>query len=185
MVFIVGLGNPGEKLENTRHNAGFMTVDFFAKKNDFPEFELEKKYESLISKKGNILIAKPQTFMNKSGLAVGKITRSYKLKAESLVVIHDDIDLPLGKIKIAKNRGSAGHKGVESIIKVIGNKNLVRIRVGIAPLRGKAKAPETFVVKDFAEEEQKIINKTIKKISEALDCFIENGLEKTMNEYNK
>lgn len=183
MTIIIGLGNPGEKFENTRHNVGFSAVDFFAKKNGFPDFELSKKHESLISCKGKIFLAKPETFMNKSGIAVKKVTMQNK-KADVLV-IHDDIDLPLGKIKVVKNRGSAGHKGVESIIKAIGNKNLARIRVGIAPLKGKAKAPEDFVVKKFSDEEQKVINKTIKKISDALDVFIKEGLEKVMNEYNR
>ena len=183
MIIVIGLGNPGEKFENTRHNAGFMSVDFFAKKNDFPVFDLSKKHESLISEKGEIILVKPETFMNKSGVAVKKIMAQNK-KAD-LLVIHDDIDLPLGKIKIVKNRGSAGHKGVESIIKAVGNKNLARIRVGIAPLKGKAKTPESFVIKKFTEEEQKTINKTIKKISDTINVFINEGIEKAMNEYNK
>ncbi len=183
MIIIVGLGNPGEKFEKTRHNVGFKAIDFFAKKNEFPDFEISKKHDALISEKKKIFLAKPQTFMNKSGTSVKKVMAQNK-KAD-LLVIHDDIDLPLGKIKVVKNRGSAGHKGVESIIKAVGNKNLARIRVGIAPQKGKSKAPEDFVVKNFSEEEQKIINKTIKKISDALDLFIEEGLEKTMNEYNR
>lgn len=183
MIIIVGLGNPGEQFEKTRHNVGFMVVDFFAKKNNFPDFELEKKYDALTSKKGKVLLAKPQTFMNKSGLAVKQI-QHLTPKTQNLIVIHDDIDLPLGKIKIVKNRGSAGHKGVESIIRAVGNKNLARIRVGTAPLKGKAKSPESFVIKNFTEEDQKIITKTIKKIADALDVYIAEGLEKAMNEYN-
>jgi len=182
MIIIAGLGNPGEQFITTRHNVGFMAVDFFAKKNEFPEFGLSKKHESFISENKKILLAKPQTFMNKSGVALKKIVAQNK-KAD-VVVIHDDMDLPLGKFKIAKNRGSAGHKGVESIIKAIGNKNLVRFRVGIQPTKGKPPKPETFVIKDFTPDEQKVIKKTIKEISEALDCFIENGLDKTMNQYN-
>lgn len=193
MTIIVGLGNPGEKFDNTRHNVGFMAVDFFVEKNSFPDFDLSKKYNSLISERPfdaaqgeqNILLAKPQTFMNESGKAVKKITTHYKLQTTKLVVIHDDIDLPLGKFKIVKNRGSAGHKGVESVIKNVGNKNLIRFRVGVQPLRGEIKNSESFVIKNFTEEEQKVINKTIKKIVEALDYFTENGLEKTMNEYNR
>ena len=191
MTIIIGLGNPGEEFNKTRHNIGFEAVDFFAlrrdsgqaQKNGFPEFTMEKKYNALVSKSGKVILVKPQTFMNKSGLAVKKITA--QSKKSDLLVIHDDIDLPLGKIKIVKNRGSAGHKGVESIIKAVGNKNLARIRVGIAPSKGKDKAPENFVIKKFSEEEQKIINKTVKKISDALELYMEEGLEKVMNEYNK
>ena len=180
MILIIGLGNPGDKFKNTRHNIGFMTLDFFAKKNDFPDFELSKKYGSLVSEKNNIILAKPQTFMNESGKAVKKL----KSKNTDLVVIHDDIDLSLGKIKIVENRGSAGHKGVESIIKNIGNKGLVRFRVGVQPPRGKPSNPENFVVKNLTSEEQDTINKTIKKTSDALVFLIENGLEKTMSKYN-
>lgn len=185
MIIVVGLGNPGEKFKATRHNVGFMAVDFFAKKNSFPDFVLEKKYESLVSEDKKVLLAKPQTFMNKSGVAVGKIAKSYKLKAKSLIVIHDDIDLPLGKFKIVINRGSAGHKGVESIMKAIGNKNLVRFRVGVQPPKGKPKEADKFIIKDFTPDELKIINKAIKQSAEALDSYIENGLEKTMNEFNR
>ena len=187
MIIIIGLGNPGEKFESTRHNAGFMAVDFFAKKNDFPEFEMEKKYDSLVSEKDKIMIVKPQTFMNKSGDAAKKIIS--KNKKADFIVIHDDIDLPLGKLKIVKNRGSAGHKGVESIIKTVGNKNLIRFRIGInsnPPTGGKKTlVPEKFVIKDFTEDEKKLMTKTINRISEALQSFIENGLDKTMGEYNK
>ena len=183
MIIIIGLGNPGEKFKEARHNIGFMTVDFFAKKNSFPDFELSKKHDSLVSKSNKVLLANPQTFMNRSGIAVKKIITQNK-KAD-LLVVHDDIDLPLGKFKIVKNRGSAGHKGVESIIKAVGNKNLIRFRVGIQQEKGKPKHPDKFVLQSFTGEEQKIVNKTIKKIAEALDYFIENGLERTMNEYNK
>jgi len=193
MVIIVGLGNPGEKFKNTRHNIGFMAVDFFAKKNNFPEFELSKKYNSLISERPsdtaqreqNILLAKPQTFMNESGKAVKKIISNFKFQISNLVVVHDDIDLPIGKLKIIKERGSAGNKGVESIIKNIGNENLIRFRIGIQPKTGKPENTESFVIKNFTGEEQEIINQILSKITNALDFFIENGLEKTMNEYNR
>ena len=129
------------------------------------------------------MLAKPQTFMNKSGDAAKKIIS--KNKRADLIVLHDDIDLPLGKLKIVKNRGSAGHKGVESIIKAAGNKNLIRFRIGINSNLKKPKTPEKFVIKDFTGDEKKIMAKTIKRISEALQSFIKNGLDKTMNEYNK
>lgn len=184
MIAIIGLGNPGEQFEKTRHNAGFMAVDLFAKKNGFDEFEIEKKFEALVSKKGKVLVVKPQTFMNNSGKAVKKIAAGYKLKAKDFVIIHDDIDLPVGKLKISVNRGSAGHKGVESVIKAIGNKGLVRFRVGIQPAKGKPKEAEKIVIKDFSPDEEKAIKKTIKKVVEALECFMKDGLDKTMNQFN-
>lgn len=183
---IIGLGNPGTKFKNTRHNVGFMAIDKFAEENNFPDFELEKKSNSLFSEKDDVLLAKPQTFMNESGKAV-KIIVS-KENTESLIIIHDDIDLPIGKIKIVKERGSAGHKGVENIIQNIGNNNLVRFRIGIAsqscgPNHRTEKA-EDIVLKKFTPEEQKVMNEVIAKTSKALDFFLQNGLEKTMNEYN-
>ena len=181
MIIIVGLGNPGEQYKNTRHNVGFMAIDEFAEKNNFPQFKLEKKSNSLISEKDNILLVKPQTFMNNSGQAVATIRQNRNVK--NLIVIHDDIDLPLGKIKIVKERGSAGHKGVESIIKSIGNNELIRIRIGIAP-QNEVRAKE-IVLKNFSPEEQEIINQTINKTASALNLFIEKGLEGVMNEYNK
>ncbi len=184
MIAIIGLGNPGEKFKNTRHNVGFMTVDFFAKKYNFPEFKLSKKYDLLISEKGEVTLIKPQTFMNNSGTTVKKIINTQNLTPNTLIVIHDDIDLPLGKLKIVKNRGSAGHKGVESVIKSIGKKELIRFRIGVQPKNGKVKNPEIFVIKNFTKGEDEIINETIKKTSNALDFFVENGLEKTMNQYN-
>lgn len=181
---IVGLGNPGEKYKNTRHNIGFMVLNEFAEKNNFPEFSLSKKYSAEISKGNfggqNILLVKPQTFMNESGKAVKKIVKNSP--AENLIVVHDDVDLPVGKIKIIKERGSAGHKGVESIIKAIGNDGLIRFRIGIGRQIG-AKAMKV-VLKNFSADEQKIIDEIINKTAKALDFAINNGLEKAMNEYN-
>jgi len=182
MHIIIGLGNPGKEFEKTRHNVGFMAVDKFAEINNFPEFSLNKKSNALISDKENVLLAKPQTFMNKSGQAVKKIIENKEL--ESIIVIHDDIDLPVGKIKIIKERGSAGHKGVESIIKSIGNKDLVRFRIGIAsPAEASAKAGQ-IVLKNFSNTEQEIINDVLQKTCSALELFLKEGLEKAMNQYN-
>jgi PTH1 family peptidyl-tRNA hydrolase len=191
MIIIIGLGNPGEKFKNTRHNVGFMAVDAFAEKNNFPGFKLQKKSNALISEKPfgaahgdeNIILVKPQTFMNDSGKAVRAITKPYNLNPKPLlIIIHDDIDLPIGKIKIVQERGSAGHKGVESIIKSIGNDGLVRFRIGIAGEKIKAMK---VVLKSFSKEEQKIIDGVIQKTTDALNMFIKEGLDKTMNEHNK
>ncbi|MDP2741335.1 MAG: aminoacyl-tRNA hydrolase [bacterium] len=187
MIIIIGLGNPGEKFKDTRHNVGFMVLDNFAEKNDFPEFVLQKKYSALISEKiiGNdkIILAKPQTFMNESGKTAKEILKNNKSQLNDLIIIHDDIDLPIGKIKIVKERGSAGHKGVESIIKNIGNEGLIRIRIGIGSEQ-KTKAMSV-VLKKFTKEKKEIINSAVSRVTESLGLFIKEGLEKTMNEYNK
>jgi len=181
MIIIIGLGNPGEQYKNTRHNIGFMALDAFAGKNDFPEFKLQKKSNALVSEKDGTVLLKPQTFMNESGKSVKKILSQDK--NSEVIVIHDDIDLPVGKIKIVKERGSAGHKGVESIIQNIGNDGLIRFRIGIGS-KTKTEAMKV-VLKNFSVEEQKIIDEVIKKISEALNLFTKDGLERAMNEYNK
>jgi len=168
MFIIFGLGNPGKKYKKTRHNAGAMAVE-------------ELNY----SIKENIILQEPDTFMNLSGRTAKKVLKSRKLKVQNLIVVHDDIDLPLGQIRIVKNRGSAGHKGVESIIKELGTKNFVRFRMGIKPESGKPKNPEKFVLQNFSKKEEETAKDTIKKTAEAIELFLKKGLEKAMNEFNK
>ena len=187
MIIIIGLGNPGKKFENTRHNVGFMAVDTFAKVNNFPEFKLQKKSNALVSEHtlGNelVVLAKPQTFMNESGKAVKELISNTEARMADLVIIHDDIDLPAGKIKIVTERGSAGHKGVESIIQNIGNDGLIRFRIGIGG-QNEVEAKKV-VLKNFSPAEQKSIQDAISKVTDALSLFAKEGLEKTMNEYNR
>ena len=193
MILIVGLGNPGRKFQKTRHNLGFRVVEAFFKKNrdrhNFSNFKLKKKFNAEISERKfndkKIILAKPQTFMNLSGRAVKKITNNLQLTTNNLWVVHDDIDIPLGKIRISIGRGAAGHKGVESIIKELGTKNFVRFRIGIQPKFGKPKNPEKFVLQKFNKEEEGLIKEVIQKIIEAIEMTIIKGLEKAMNKFNK
>jgi PTH1 family peptidyl-tRNA hydrolase len=168
MKLIIGLGNPGEKYQKTRHNVGSRAID---------------ELKSLNLK--NVVLAKPTTFMNESGRVVKNLLRSYRLRPDNLIVIHDDIDLSMGKIRIVKNRGAAGHKGVESIIDELKTKNFVRFRVGICPKTGKPKNPEKFVLQKFQKKEEKVIKETIKKTAEAIKFCLKEDLEKTMNKFNK
>ena len=176
---IVGLGNPGKKFEHTRHNAGFMAVDAFAVKNNFPEFAESKKHESLISENEDTLLIKPQTFMNDSGRAVQSLIKNHQV---TLIVVHDDIDLPLGKIKFSQDSGAGGHKGVASIIQHLGHAHFIRLKIGIATDDKKA---EEVVLQTFSQEEQEVLHSSIEKSAEALQYLITHGLEKTMNEYNR
>ena len=191
MFLIVGLGNPSKKFEKTRHNVGFRVVNEFAKKNNFPDFKISKKFNALISEgefnNEKVILAKSQTFMNLSGKAVKKLVSSFKFQVSGLWVVHDDIDLPLGKIRIVKNRGSAGHKGVESIIRELKTKDFVRFRVGVKPKTSNLK-PETldrFVLQKFTREEEKILKKIIKKTIEIINFSLKSGIEKTMQKFNK
>jgi peptidyl-tRNA hydrolase, PTH1 family len=177
MVIFIGLGNPGKEYLNTRHNIGFLVLDNFQKNNNFPGFVSSQKYSSLISKKDNVLLMKPLTFMNNSGKVLKKI------KFDQLIVIHDDIDLKLGKIKITKNKGAGGHKGIASIIKEIGTKDFIRIRIGISPEK-KPERTEDFVLKNFKRLEKRKINQVLKTTTLIIESLITEGLEKTMNKYN-
>jgi PTH1 family peptidyl-tRNA hydrolase len=192
MIIIVGLGNPGKKYEKTRHNLGFRVVNEFAKESNFPDFKLKKKFLAEI-KEGKIagekiILAKPQTFMNNSGQSVRLLTRGYKLEPNNLIIVHDDIDLTRGKIKIIKNHGSAGHKGVQSIIDELGSKNFVRFRIGIKPVasdRRQTTKLEKIVLQKFNKEEEKILKEVIERTCQAIEMTIKEGTEKAMNEFNQ
>lgn len=168
MKLLVGLGNPGENYKGTRHNTGFMVLDRLAEELNIDSWRFDNKFNALIAEtfsKGQekIILAKPQTYMNSSGQAVAKIADYFNITLENIIVIHDDLDLNLGEIKIQESRGSAGHKGVDSIIRHLGTKNFKRIRVGIKPEGAQIKNPESFVIQKFNESEQEVAKETIKK----------------------
>ncbi|MDP6388027.1 MAG: aminoacyl-tRNA hydrolase [Candidatus Pacebacteria bacterium] len=185
MIYIVGLGNPGEEYEKTRHNTGALAVENFAKKNKFAFFKTEK-----IGKE-KIQLLLPQTFMNKSGTPLKKLITSKK-KAGNLIVIYDDLDMPLGKFKISFGRGSGGHKGMESVIRAVGTKDFIRIRVGITPATplGKIKKPAgekkivDFILGNFSKKELDTLERIFRKISDAIETIVVLGKAKAMNEFN-
>jgi len=195
MKIIVGLGNPGEKYQNTRHNLGFMVVDEAARKFlplKETKWEEDKQANALVLRvPPNILLVKPLTFMNASGKAVAKLASSFRLQASSIWVVHDDVDLPLGKIKIRLGGGSAGHRGVESIIKELGTDEFVRFRVGIGrPQKSSkfkvqsSKLVEDYVLEEFSVKEKSEVRKVIKKTTRAIQVALEKGPERAMNEFN-
>lgn len=188
MFLIVGLGNPGEKYEKTWHNTGFLAVEAFSEKNGFPNFKLSKKFKAEITEgfigENKIILTKPQSFMNNSGIPVKSLIRNWKIKMDNLIVIHDDIDLPLGKIRVSKGRGSAGHKGVDSIIKESKNKDFIRIRIGIQPETGKPKNPEKFVLQKLNKKEG-ALKEVFLKSALSIETILKEGLERAMTEYNK
>ena len=173
-MIVIGLGNPGKEYEKARHNAGFMALDLFAKEHSFPPFQLVKKHNALVSEesyKGVLtLLVKPQTFMNNSGKAVQSIVKSSP--SQILVVIHDDIDILLGKMKVSEGRGSAGHKGVESIMQELETKNFTRIRIGIQPQKGKPTNSEKFVLQKFSPQELLLLKQSLADTSHWLLSFI-------------
>ena len=173
MKLIVGLGNPGIKYKKTRHNLGFLVADFLAGNDKWKEskkancFYLKKQINS-----EEVELIKPLTFMNNSGIVVKSIMDYYKISAENIIVIHDDIDLPLGEIKIQQDRSSAGHKGVQSIINCLGTKDFIRIRLGIKPVDLDTFDTEKFVLQKFTKQEEKIIQETIKKAAGLIEQSI-------------
>lgn len=195
MFYIIGLGNPGDEYKGTRHNIGREIVEKFSNKFDFSDFDFDKKHNALISegkiKKEGVFVVLPETFMNKSGNALKKIITSSK-KAKTLVVVHDDLDMPVGKTKIVFGKGDGGHKGVVSIARAIKTKEFIRIKIGIsgATPGGKIKKPkgEEKVVKHvlgkFSPKEQKEITKVQKKIVDALEDIILNDYLHAMNNFN-
>jgi PTH1 family peptidyl-tRNA hydrolase len=192
MKVIVGLGNPGKKFEKTRHNLGFMVLDGFSRKNKFPKFEMRKEFLAEISEKEigkeKIILAKPQTFMNNSGKSVKILTRTFNLDLKNLFVIHDDLDISFGKIKISFGRGSGGHKGVQSIIDELKTKNFFRFRIGIKPKQNYItlySSIENFVLGKFDENERKILKEIIEKACRAIEVAIKESVEKAMSEFNK
>ena len=192
---IVGLGNPGEEYTNTRHNAGRMALEYVAKAAHFKPWNADKKMKASIS--GGVLdrnivaFVLPDTFMNNSGDAVRKFVKSQK-EAEKLVVVYDDLDLPLGKMKISYDRGSGGHKGVESIIGAVRTKKFTRIRIGVSPATagGDIRKPDgknevlDFILHKFKPSEMDELKKVFKKVTRALAMIIVGGRERAMNEFN-
>ena len=158
MKLIVGLGNPGERYQKSRHNVGFILLDKFAADNNLNWRKVER-FNSEVADYSNGLLIKPQTFMNNSGDAVSKLVNFYKIFPDNLIIIHDDVDLPLGSVKKQKGKNSAGHHGVEDIIEKLGTKDFWRIRVGIGKPEDKNIPVDEWVLQDFGENELDIIAK--------------------------
>ncbi|MCX6794329.1 MAG: aminoacyl-tRNA hydrolase [Candidatus Gottesmanbacteria bacterium] len=188
MKLIVGLGNPGSEYKDTRHNIGFMVVDKLEKELASgvpPAWQKDEKKNVLTAKIGEVLLVKPQTFMNKSGFAVRALVDFYKLTPADVWVIHDDIDLPLGKIKIREKGGSAGHNGVESIIKELGTDAFVRFRLGIGKgVDTEDRSVISFVLSRFRQSEAGSFKHLIKHGAEAVQMAILKGLDRAMNRFN-
>ncbi|MDD3530993.1 MAG: aminoacyl-tRNA hydrolase [Candidatus Pacebacteria bacterium] len=185
---IVGLGNPGKEYEKTRHNAGRSAVELVAKQNGFDEFVFSKTSNALVSKgalegeKATLIL--PETMMNASGKAVSAFVKTPKA-AKSLLVIHDDLDLPLGTIKMVFGRGSGGHKGVESIMRAVKTKEFARIRIGISAAGKKNQAKKVvgeekvikMVIGKWKPAEELVVKKVLKKVAEAASIFASDGIE--------
>ncbi len=196
MKLIVGLGNPGEKYKDTRHNVGFLIIEKLAHELGSGETPWKKmeKYHALVAKIGEMILVKPQTFMNDSGISVAGLAAYYRLKPADVWVIHDDLDLPLGKIRIRTGGASAGHRGVDSIIRELKTDAFTRFRLGIGKGKeAKEKSADQhlrrrfvidFVLSRFTQHEAGELKHIVKHGADAVRTALIDGLDKAMNRFN-
>jgi len=196
MKLIVGLGNPGDKYKDTRHNVGFMVVEKLAHELGGSDitWEVQTKHKASIAKTGEVILVKPETYMNASGVAVKSVAGFYKIKPEDIWVVHDDLDLPLGKIRLRAGGASAGHHGIDSIIRELGSDKFVRVRLGI----GRGKSGSTivadrqlhqssvirFVLSRFGRSEAGDFKHLVKHGVEAVRVALFKGVDRAMNRFN-
>ena len=193
MKLIVGLGNPGRIYAGNRHNIGFMCLNYFARKQGI-RFDKKQGFARIGTGEvagSKIVLARPQTYMNSSGQSVSRLIQRFNIDLNDLLVICDDLDLPLGKIRIRHGGSSGGHKGVESIITELGSQDFSRLRVGIGRPGVAESSTEiseadtiAYVLSDFTPDEKQTIAKVIPKVSEAILCFLTDGPTAAMNKYN-
>lgn len=192
MKLIVGLGNPGDEYLGTRHNLGFSFLEELRKhlkiENDW---QMNSKFNSEIIKSEGLILARPQTYMNLSGDAIAKIANFYKIKPDNIVVVHDELDLLLGHLKIRKGGAAAGHHGVESVINSLGTPDFIRVRLGIGTTQGflgehkrTSFSAEKFVMELFLPNETSSVKSMFKQALKGIDTLLKDGLEKAQNQYN-
>lgn len=186
MKVVLGLGNPGRKYARTRHNLGFVVVDQIASENRIAV--QKKKHNSLIgdwqTDEERILLVKPQTFMNRSGEAVRQLFRYFPITIKDVVVIHDDLDLPFGRIRIRLGGGAGGHRGVLSVLETLGEEGFFRVRAGI----GRPPAgidPTDYVLEPFAPEENSRLGQVVSRAADAVECLLEQGPQRAMETFNR
>lgn len=191
MKILVGLGNPGDKYSKVRHNLGFTVVDELAKHMNGGAWKIEDKFKAEINEAEGLLFVKPQTFMNSSGVSVAALVKYYKINPEDVIILHDELDLPLGKIKVRIGGAAAGHHGVESIIDALNSDQFIRVRLGIGNLRtlssergGQSVGMEKFVLEPFMHGEKAKVKHMVKQAVGAIGIILEKGLKEAQNQFN-
>ena len=168
MKLVVGLGNPGRKYKSTKHNVGFMCLDYFAKENKL-KFKKDNKFSGETLRMGNLVLLKPHTFMNESGQSVRKIMNFYNISENDILIIHDDLDLPLGKTRLREKGSSAGHNGIKSIMSNIQTEEFKRVRIGID--KNPLYEPKNYVLSSFSKKEKALVEPILIKVSEIITDF--------------
>ena len=182
MNILVGLGNPGRKYSDTKHNFGFWVLDLFAEKRSLT-FQAGKG-DYLLAKKGDLVCIKPTIFMNTIGVSLLDVKQFFKAETENFLVVYDDIDLPLGTMRFRKSGGTGGHKGIESIIYQLQSEDFNRLRMGIAT-DDDMRPSEKYVLTPFQNREEKLKNEMLEKACEGIDYFLSHDMKKTMNKFNE
>ena len=183
---LVGLGNPGSKYESTRHNMGFLAVDGLARRKGFRFNKLRFRAwtaEWMVNGE-KVLVMKPQTYMNLSGESVGEAARFYKIPADHVVVISDDISLPVGKLRIRTGGSAGGHNGLKNIILHLGTDQFPRLRVGVGEKPHPDYDMADWVLGKFVGEDKKTVDAAVKRAADAIECILADGLDKGMNRFN-
>ena len=182
---IVGLGNPGPTYRQNRHNVGFMVVDSLAETADIPIRRVN--FHALVGRgkldDKSLILAKPQTFMNNSGQAVASLMRFYKIPQDQLLVVHDDLDLPFGTLRLRPSGGTGGQKGIESIIAKLGTRDIARLRMGIGRPPGRMD-PADYVLHDFNPPEAEMLPEVMVTAVSAIRRFLQSGISQAMNDFN-
>ena len=184
MILVAGLGNPGKKYSNTKHNVGFLVVEEIGNRVgiELNKNKFRGRFGEGFTGDHKLVLLKPETYMNLSGESVSSIRNFYDIPAENIIVVYDEMDLPLGNIKIKSGGGSAGHNGIKSITSSLGTDAFTRVRVGIGkPFRDSG---ASHVLSGFSKDEAEVVNESIKRAADAVFAIIDNGLERAMNEYN-
>ena len=184
---IVGLGNPGAEYAGTRHNAGFMVVERLAARWR-AKWALDDKFVSRLAKVERdgrrLMLGQPQTYMNQSGEAVGKLTKYFRIPLERLLAVVDDADLPLGEIRLRRQGSSGGHRGLKSIEQHLGSREYARLRVGIGRAPGAAREITDHVLGRFTAEESTLLKKVLDRAADQIECWIKDGIAKAMSQFN-
>ena len=188
-ILIVGLGNPGAKYENTRHNIGFRALDsFVASELGSANWKTWKDDKSQYIKTefldNTVFLLKPLTYMNKSGEVLGEFARFFKIKTSEIIIIYDDISLDLGTVRIRKTGSACGHNGVKDIIRVLGTQDFLRIKIGVGPKPHKDMDTSDFVLSKFSKDQQTIVNEMLVDTKEAVVEILKNGTDTAMNTFN-
>ena len=178
---VVGLGNPGERYEKTRHNVGFRVLDLIAERHGV-EWTMQSKWESRLTRWGSVTLMQPQTFMNESGRAAGSLARFFRWKPEEILVVYDDIALPLETLRFRMNGGDGGHNGIASMIAHLGTKDFPRLKVGIGGVPGEKLVGH--VLGTFRKEEAELVQNTLARAADAVQLAVSGGVEHAANEFN-